>query len=676
MPHFKRVIKLILPAFLLAACGAPDFEGGANGSLPEKWTPEAVWKSLGPRTNSGLANFHFDASQKFFLSTGETSFQYRAEDAPLELALLGERGFTGNGGDFRWSTDLIRDGAWNVQRHELLFKNVPVDSVEVKKVYTQDGSVWMNGVAPRFALSHNGDVSAPDFILSKQETKSKAPSFLHDKGVIWSEGEATYFAGAESLIPAWKFVVAPSNGVQYPSVPTEILISAVTGEMLKSRPLAAHATGTATMFDENAIADAGNSETVQLPYIKDGQNFLKSDYWEVKNCDREEASNSNCQATLGKNGSNQFSAFPYNGGTLVTGTTDFQQYDELVAYHAVAKAWDWNKDVMNLQGVSASQYTSRWGSLRSSMGLSTSNPLTVYTRAKVKSSTGEDTYNNAQYLPGGLSGTGGPAILIGTGDETSICSSSSQLCNLGKDADVTMHEFHHHIVFRSITSTSGESGAMHEGISDFLTYAITGNNKLAETIVPASNSKGALRAGNITGSIATYRNQGVHKAGEFWSSTLWEVRTTLGTNSSGRYKADKIVWDAIDLSVGSETYYGFISAMAKAAEAYASANGDDATALRKAIFKVFANRGFLASESLDGSLPAPGAGIAASSGASETTTVTTTRTSRSGGVCGVVAGRTQTSTPWGAVLLFFAVGVVPFAFTRRKAPTPARLPRP
>jgi hypothetical protein len=169
----------------------------------------------------------------------------------------------------------------------------------------------------------------------------------------------------------------------------------------------------------------------------------------------------------------------------------------------------------------------------------------------------------------------------------------------------------------------------------------------------------------LQGTISQYASQPIHIAGEFWSSVLWDVRNALGQSSDGKYKADKIVWDAVDLSVSAETYYGFITAMAKAADAYAEANGDNATELRKSMFNVFAQRGFLASTSLDGTLPGPGTGISQAGGtASSSNTIVTKKTSRSGGICGVVASKSQQGDKI-SILFFLLTALLPLAFTHR-----------
>jgi hypothetical protein len=662
----RKLLGIFPGAALLAACGSPELPLDSVSHFPQTWDQETLWKNAGKQSKSGLFNFHYDSSLGQFLATQKGSFAYSERSISQDILPVREFDTFGNDGNFSWKSKPEEALVSGLTHHLLHYRDVPVDSVHIKKLTSSDGSLWMNGQIPEFMLNNENGMLAEAFSLSAQEARNKSALFLQEQGILWSEPTAIYYAGPQKLTPAWKFVLSAKLGGSFPTVPTEILLSATTGEILKTRPLAVHFEGSAEMFEENPVASSAKS-TVFLPLISDGQSYLKSAYWQIKNCNRESPVESGCAPTLAAS-SSTFTAFPYDSAkNLNTSHPSFTKYDELVAYHAMAKAFNWNVATMNSAGLSSSQYSSSWGANRGTLGLSSNKMLTVYTRSKAKSASGADTYDNAQYLPGGLSGTGSPAIVIGTGTEEATC--LHNLCNIGKDADVTMHEFHHHIIFRSLTSTSGETGAMHEGLADYLTYAITGNNKLAESIVHRDNSKKALRAGNLRGTISQYISQPIHVAGEFWSSVLWDVRSALGQSSDGKYKADKIIWDAIDLSVSAETYYGFVSAMAKAADAYAEANNDSAIELRKAMFSVFAERGFLASTSLDGTLPGPGNGISQSGGSAlASSTIVTKKTSRSGGICGVVAHNSKNGNT--VSILFLAIGLLfPLAFTSRSMAT-------
>ena len=86
----------------------------------------------------------------------------------------------------------------------------------------------------------------------------------------------------------------------------------------------------------------------------------------------------------------------------------------------------------------------------------------------------DNTANTAVYLPQATT-AGQPSIVVGDGD-------NKLLQNLLTDSDVVGHQFGHHIIYATITRTSGESLVLHEGIADFFTFARTGNACLGQSI--------------------------------------------------------------------------------------------------------------------------------------------------------------------------------------------------
>ncbi|NBW80218.1 hypothetical protein EBR21_00550, partial [bacterium] len=150
-----------------------------------------------------------------------------------------------------------------------------------------------------------------------------------------------------------------------------------------------------------------------------------------------------------------------------------------------------------------------------------------------------------------------------------------------------------------------QSVAMHEGLADYFTYAISGNNRLAEYSVPGAT---ALRQANITAGTS-FKNfkprtgggyytvldylSAPHSVGEFWSGILWEIRTQMGANTATNfYKMDKIVWDSIDLLKGDAGLYDGIVSLLESAKRYARQYGDDEAGLQKIIQDAFVKYGF------------------------------------------------------------------------------------
>lgn len=83
--------------------------------------------------------------------------------------------------------------------------------------------------------------------------------------------------------------------------------------------------------------------------------------------------------------------------------------------------------------------------------------------------------SNALYKPFDASFNNGPSITIGDGD-------GDDLKNLNLDSDVVSHELGHHIIFQYITETSGDSLLLHEGLSDYFTFAKNNDSCLGESI--------------------------------------------------------------------------------------------------------------------------------------------------------------------------------------------------
>ena len=113
------------------------------------------------------------------------------------------------------------------------------------------------------------------------------------------------------------------------------------------------------------------------------------------------------------------------------------------------------------------------------------------------------------------------------------------------DGDVVFHEYGHGISNRLIgngsTALSGtQSGAMGEGWSDY--WATTINNDGAVGEYVTNNPNGIRRAAYTVPAAAvhdSYADLGVggfqvHRDGEVWAATLWDLRTQLGAALSDR----------------------------------------------------------------------------------------------------------------------------------------------
>jgi Zn-dependent metalloprotease len=159
------------------------------------------------------------------------------------------------------------------------------------------------------------------------------------------------------------------------------------------------------------------------------------------------------------------------------------------------------------------------------------------------------------------------------------------------DGDVVFHEYGHGISNRLIgngsTALSGtQSGAMGEGWSDY--WAITINNDGAVGEYVTNNPNGIRRAAYTVPANAvhdSYADVGaggfqVHRDGEVWAATLWDLRTQLGAAIS-----DRLVLNGMKFTPNRPS---FLNARDGILQADQNLNGG---ANRCAIWTVFARHG-------------------------------------------------------------------------------------
>lgn len=128
--------------------------------------------------------------------------------------------------------------------------------------------------------------------------------------------------------------------------------------------------------------------------------------------------------------------------------------------------------------------------------------------------------NESGYSPPGF---GGPMIEIGIGD-------GQKYANLARDTDVMTHEFSHHVLFRHLKYSTGQTGVLHEGFADYFAYAINGDPYLGETIKPgASYLRTALQSKDLRFDDPRI-SQEAHVLGEVWSALLWDMREQIGSD--------------------------------------------------------------------------------------------------------------------------------------------------
>ncbi len=180
--------------------------------------------------------------------------------------------------------------------------------------------------------------------------------------------------------------------------------------------------------------------------------------------------------------------------------------------------------------------------------------------------------NTSVYLP--QTNSSNPTIKLGAGD-------NKDLQNLYFDYDVVSHELGHHIVYRTLKTTSGESLVLHEGLADFFVFSNTKDPCLGRLICPSTGSlcysSACLRTGlfplSLTDSSLPVQ---AHKRSQFISSLLWDLgngNTKFGVTNIGLEVITKDTLKAIEFFPQDAGYAAFIKSLMQADKVlYKSAN--------------------------------------------------------------------------------------------------------
>lgn len=468
--------------------------------------------------------------------------------------------------DFKW-VDEKRTRS-SVRHLSLSYLGTTVLGSNIKFSDSEDSIVM--GAMPTFSLD-NLKILPPSLTLT--EAKEKAAKDLNYHPWRFKQGKLVYLPVNDGLIATYKFVVSASLNEEGrgPTSPLQLLVSADTGEVFAKENESAHfVEGEATLFEEN------NSATPTLKSVKlsdlHGTGFLEGKYLRVVSCKDFEINDVNCKLR-------------HHSLTNIF-NPDFQSasYEEVNAYYAISKAMSWHKSVMDDDMPEYENF-----------GLS--HPIDVFVRVKRRLPGNSFTYMSAAYVASGLAADGKPIILVGTGWDTTKPKPENEVLNyknLGKDADVYAHEFAHQIVYRSLKIFTGQIGGLHEGFADFFTYAMTGNNKLGESV----GENGPVRTGEFgslnTSILEVYDSNDPHESGQFWSACLWEIRNKMGTWKNGINLFDKIAWDSIDYLPEETNFYQAVAALVQSAKDFSTSNSQDFNTLKSQILTTFQSRGFFA----------------------------------------------------------------------------------
>ena len=181
--------------------------------------------------------------------------------------------------------------------------------------------------------------------------------------------------------------------------------------------------------------------------------------------------------------------------------------------------------------VAAFYYAQRHHQFLKDLGFEWYGPKPLVIRLHVKPA---GRSNNALFIPA-INPDELPSISIDDGDGV-------ELQHLATDADVISHEFGHHVVYKTIRSTEGESLVLHEGLADFFAFARSGDPCLGESICPQGTGAcvveaptACLRSAAIDlvykSSVWDHwaggsRNRLGHLHGQLVSGLLWDLRSS------------------------------------------------------------------------------------------------------------------------------------------------------
>ena len=138
------------------------------------------------------------------------------------------------------------------------------------------------------------------------------------------------------------------------------------------------------------------------------------------------------------------------------------------------------------------------------------------------------------------------------------------LDNLPKDTDVISHEYGHHVIYKSLKSTRGESLILHEGLADFFVFARTGDGCLGESICPSGSQicevDQCLRTADnsLVYGEGLYPHKPAHQKGQLISGYLWDLAQS---NDVPLEDLERMVLRAIDLLVSDSGIEHFMLAL-------------------------------------------------------------------------------------------------------------------
>lgn len=349
-------------------------------------------------------------------------------------------------------------------------------------------------------------------------------------------------------------------------------------------PVILQATATAALYQENKYAsESSGLVEVELTDLID-VSYLRNKFFRVLNCMDGRESYLRC-GSFARSLSGYYS-YPFES----------PEHSEMVAYYSLQKAMAWHR------GIQSDEQKIYFGDF----GLSA--PIDVFVRTNVV---------NAPYYTqrSTLVDSVAPVIFINSGEEPDApqrvgTNNSAGYFFLSKDSDVYFHEFSHHVLFRAVrpftddkTKDVVQPRAIQEGMADYFTYAITGNNKLGESIYQGKPLRQGTSTESLTSDLLAQRD--FYAIGEQLSSVYWGLRQKLPKWRGEYNQIDKVAWDAIDLLPQLATFYQLACATYVSALAFEKRENLAPSSVASVVAAEFVDRGYFASTSVNGNESCP-----------------------------------------------------------------------
>jgi hypothetical protein len=366
----------------------------------------------------------------------------------------------------------VRELPRGISEFLILLQGRPICESVIKVVSYRDGTYSVVGQIPDVGDIESIARSANASWPSAQEAFAVIQSALPAQSVPRTL-DSCWWAVKESLVPALKLSVQSDDGPY---------IAWVSGDrVLGMRPDFFHIQGTITAYKTNSLDDETVVKSIEL---SEPGTSLTSEYL---------ATVSGNRSISRAAGSDGVFDFPKD-------STSFREANVFV--HATEMLdWFFGKGF------------SWWGP----------TPLDLVVHWDMNGNT-----NNALYQPPSANTSGRASISVGSGD-------GRILQNLPFDSDAVSHEVGHHVVFATLSSTTGESLVIHEGLADFFVFLKSGDSCLGESICPEESNlcidRGAcLRRGDlpVTFENDDYQRYPPHQKGQLISATLLDLQRVAG----------------------------------------------------------------------------------------------------------------------------------------------------